>query len=232
MRIIFVRHGEPDYKTDCLTEKGARQAENVSVRLLDEGISRIYASPLGRARQTAQPLADKLDLPVQVLPFMREICWNGPDGKLYDDGGHPWLLGDRMLGEDELQLTGEEWRHHPYFENNCCVRNYDEICAGIDGLLSEHGFERQGSNYLCKAENEETVVLFSHGGSGACALSHLFNLPFPFVCAAMPYDFTSVIILTLPVYTGKHVYPQLTLFNDIAHNRGEQPRAGRAAFQR
>ena len=26
MRIVFVRHGEPDYARDCLTEEGARQA--------------------------------------------------------------------------------------------------------------------------------------------------------------------------------------------------------------
>ena len=26
MRIIFVRHGEPDYKRDCLTETGKAQA--------------------------------------------------------------------------------------------------------------------------------------------------------------------------------------------------------------
>ena len=27
MRIIFIRHGEPDYAHDCLTERGRAQAE-------------------------------------------------------------------------------------------------------------------------------------------------------------------------------------------------------------
>lgn len=231
MRIIFVRHGEPDYSLDCLTEKGKIQAENVSERLLNEQIGHIYVSPLGRARQTAQPLAEKLGMKAEVLPFMCEICWSGPDGEKYSEDGHPWILGDRMLGRNGMRLIGDEWRDHPYFSSNYCVRNYDEICSGIDGLLSAHGYERQGNNYLCTAENDETVAIFSHGGSGACALSHLFNLPFPFVCAAMPYDFTSVIIVTLPVDSEGLVYPQLTLFNDIAHNK-EKPKTGRAAFQR
>jgi probable phosphoglycerate mutase len=26
MRIVFVRHGEPDYENDCLTAEGRRQA--------------------------------------------------------------------------------------------------------------------------------------------------------------------------------------------------------------
>ena len=53
MRIIFVRHGEPDYVHDCLTEKGKIQAAAAAERLRDEGIAEIYSSPLGRARETA-----------------------------------------------------------------------------------------------------------------------------------------------------------------------------------
>ena len=38
MRIIFVRHGEPDYANDCLTEQGRLQAQEAAKRLLEEGI--------------------------------------------------------------------------------------------------------------------------------------------------------------------------------------------------
>ena len=37
MRIVFVRHGEPDYEHDCLTETGVRQAEQAAERLKEEG---------------------------------------------------------------------------------------------------------------------------------------------------------------------------------------------------
>ena len=33
MRILFIRHGDPDYEHDCLTELGRRQALAVSERL-------------------------------------------------------------------------------------------------------------------------------------------------------------------------------------------------------
>ena len=33
MRLIFVRHGEPDYQKDCLTETGRIQAELAADRL-------------------------------------------------------------------------------------------------------------------------------------------------------------------------------------------------------
>ena len=39
MRIIFVRHGHPNYVNDCLTELGHKHAAAAAERLKDEGIS-------------------------------------------------------------------------------------------------------------------------------------------------------------------------------------------------
>ena len=50
MRILIVRHGEPDYAHDTLTEKGWREAELLSERLCKEKIDDFYVSPLGRAK--------------------------------------------------------------------------------------------------------------------------------------------------------------------------------------
>ena len=59
MKIILVRHGDPDYEKDCLTELGHKQAKVVAQRLLKENIDEIYSSPLGRAKQTAEILFPK-----------------------------------------------------------------------------------------------------------------------------------------------------------------------------
>lgn len=72
MRILFVRHGEPDYKNDCLTETGKLQAQAAARRLEHEGISEIYASPMGRARETAGYTADRLGLPITILDYTPE----------------------------------------------------------------------------------------------------------------------------------------------------------------
>ena len=53
MRLIIVRHGDPNYEIDSLTEKGWREAEYLSERLCREHIDAFYVSPLGRARDTA-----------------------------------------------------------------------------------------------------------------------------------------------------------------------------------
>ena len=70
-------------------------------------------------------------------------------------------------------------------------------------------------------DEQKTIAVFSHGGSGACVLSHLLALPFPYVCTVMPYEFTSIIILEFPVSRGEYVHPRIELFNDAAHIRDD-----------
>ena len=115
MRIVFVRHGEPDYEHDCLTETGKAQAAEAAKRLRGLGITEIYASPMGRAQQTAASTAEMLGLPIRTLDYMHEILWGGPD---IPDHGHPWGLSDRMVKRffsahvgrmRSLQQGGEEW---------------------------------------------------------------------------------------------------------------------------
>ena len=64
MRIFIIRHGDPDYSIDNLTEKGKREVELLRHRMEKEGITKIYCSPLGRAQATAKPTADALGLEI------------------------------------------------------------------------------------------------------------------------------------------------------------------------
>ena len=216
MRILFIRHGEPDYEKDCLTELGRRQAAAAAERLAGEQISTIYASPMGRASETAGFTAARLGLPVQVLDFMHEITWGGEG---IPEGGHPWTLSDRMIAEENFDFYAEDWRKHPYFRNNKALTCVDEVSARFDALLAELGYRHEGRRFLCTKDNHDTIAVFNHGGSGAIVLSHLLALPFPYVATVMPYDFTSIITLTFQARKGAYVYPRLSLFNDIAHTQ-------------
>ena len=44
MRLIFVRHGEPNYEKDCLTKLGHEEAKAAAQRLLCENIDEIFSS--------------------------------------------------------------------------------------------------------------------------------------------------------------------------------------------
>ena len=215
MRIIFVRHGEPDYINDCLTEEGRRQALACAERLAGEDISEIYTSPCGRASETAAFTAERLGLPVTTLDFMREIHWGGLN---IPHAGHPWTLGD-ILMEDGFDFHTQDWYEHPFFKGNAATECYRKVIEAFDGFLSAHGYRHKGRRLFCEHAEAKTIALFSHGGSGACVLAHLLDLPFPYVCSMMPYDFTSIIIVDLPPVEGTYIHPRLEFFNDCAHIR-------------
>ena len=73
MRLLIIRHGDPDYEHDTVTEKGAREVELLSERLVKEGITKIYCSPLGRARATAAPTCRKLGLEPTIFDWLQEF---------------------------------------------------------------------------------------------------------------------------------------------------------------
>ena len=117
MRIIFIRHGEPDYVHDCLTERGRIQAKAAADRLKEEGIEEIFSSPLGRAAETAQAAAGLLGLPVRTLDFMREVRWGSTNGEPLFANGHPWDIVNEMSRQG-IDLTRPDWRSSPYFRTN------------------------------------------------------------------------------------------------------------------
>lgn len=53
MRLLFVRHGDPDYKKDCLNEIGVREARALAALSPQIGWGTCFVSPLGRAQETA-----------------------------------------------------------------------------------------------------------------------------------------------------------------------------------
>ena len=223
MRLIFVRHGEPDYANDCLTENGRRQAECTAKRLEAEKLAAIYASPMGRAVETASYTARNHGLEVQKLDFMHEISWGdrGASANYHSDNlpfdGHPWTLAYSLISENLEYAKGDAWMEHPYFRDNQCMDYFDRISEGIDGLFSQYGYERKGGIYLCKKKCEDTIALFAHGGSGAIMFSHILNMSFPCVLTSLPYGVCSVTVFALDGEVGDAVIPRFELFNDMEH---------------
>ena len=223
MRIVFVRHGEPDYARDCLTELGRIQAEKAAQRLLGEGIGEIYASPLGRARETAQAAAEVLGLPVKTLDFMEEVRWGSADGEELYAGGHPWAIADEMARQG-MELNRADWRDAPWFRTNRVVECVDRVERGIDEWLAGFGYLREGSHYRYAEEETQhkTVALFSHGGSSCAAMGHILGLPFPYAIALLHLDFTGITVVRLDSRAGIGAIPQLKCSNDTAHLRDGQ----------
>ena len=73
MRILFIRHGDPDYANDTLTEKGRREASALAARAEALDMGECYVSPLGRAQATAEYSLKKLGKTAETLDWLQEF---------------------------------------------------------------------------------------------------------------------------------------------------------------
>lgn len=219
MRIIFVRHGHPDYKTDSLIEIGKIQAEAVAKRLDGEGISEIYSSTMGRAMQTAEPFSKSSGLPITPLDFMREVTWGSDDpSRELPHNGHPWLLLPEYVKAGK-SLSVRDWEGYRDFAFNTKLqRSVARVTSGADGWLRDLGYAREGEYYrVSEGAGDKTVVLFSHGGSSSAFISHLLNLPFLAACLFIRPYFCSVSVIRLEGKVGELVMPTIELLDDSRH---------------
>ena len=219
MRIIFVRHGHPDYVHDCLTELGRKHAAAAALRLKDEGIRQIFSSTCGRAYETAGQTASLLGLPIVKCDFMREITWGAADDQPLLADGHPWSIADHMVAQGE-SLLEPGWKQGEFFARNTLVPCVERIAAATDDWLRQLGYTREGLYYRVTGQTDTTVAAFGHGGASTAILSHLFNLPFPYVTTVMGPDYTGVTVVSLPDALGQLVTPRFELMNDARHIQG------------
>ena len=218
MRIVLIRHGDPNYEKDCLTERGHEQAELVAKRLLNEGIERIFSSPMGRARQTAQAFADLSGIKdVEILDFMKEIRY-GLEDDLYNPAYSPWIAVDSLASKG-VDLQNPNWDELPVFKDNTATIDVKNVQKGSDGWLESLGYKREGLYYknTLPDDSKHTVALFSHGGSSTAVLSRIFNIPFPLMCATLHIPHTGITILRFDRTPGKISVPVIELMNDGNH---------------
>jgi len=240
MRIIFVRHGYPNYINDCLTELGHKHAAAVAERLKDEGIQQIFSSTCGRAYETAEYTAKQYGLPIVKCEFMREISWGSVDNEPLVFDGHPWSTVDAMAAKGESLLNPNWAKEEPFMRNKLVGYVYN-IAKATDEWLKTLGYVREGFYYRVTEEAgkektmegdcnttaearikaaQKTIAAFGHGGAGSAIFSHLFNLPYPFVCSTMNQEYTGITIVELPDTIGALVKPRFEIMNDARHIQG------------
>ena len=219
MKIYIVRHGDPDYKNDCLTELGHLQAEAVALRLKDEHFDKVYSSPFGRARETAGYIVKYHDgMDVELLQFMKEITW-GPKGGVPTVGYNPWdVVGKRVAEGDKINNV--DWTENGPLSDNLVCDIINGIADASDKWLEELGYTREGDYYRVCDVKYNDILIACHGGSSFGLISRLVNLPFSFMCGAFHLSMTGIIVIELSNEKGRLCSPVIKLFNDAQHING------------
>ena len=149
LRVFVIRHGESTWVRERrfagsrdvpLTDTGRRQCAAVARALAATGVAAVYASPLERARASAEVIAEPHRLPVRIVPAFAEMAFGAWEG----------------LTRDEIRARfpegWEQWRSAPH------------LCAPLGGETVSKVAERVGAGLteLQQAHADQTIVLVSH----------------------------------------------------------------------
>ena len=179
MRILLIRHGDPDYINDTVTEKGEREVLLLSERLAKENIDKIYCSPLGRAQDTAKPTAEKIGKEIHTLPWLEEIRLHY---EVYDKKVAPWDIYPEFWTKNDIITHKENWSSYSLYENSPLPEIIKQREQEIDNLLLIHGYKHNGRIYEILPgyeKSEETIAIFCHMGLGNVLLAHIAGIPTP-----------------------------------------------------
>ena len=176
MRILIIRHGDPDYSIDSLTPTGWKEAELLAERISKLGVKDFYVSPLGRAKDTASLTLKKMNRTATECPWLREFApqIHRPDVSDTTKNAWDWLPQDWTKEEEFFRR--DKWMHQKAMEEGKVGEEYEWVCAGLDSVLAEHGYVRDGENYRVERPNRDTIVFFCHFGVECVMLSHLMNV--------------------------------------------------------
>ena len=160
MKLYIARHGETAWnaenlvcgRTDLpLTERGMEQARLLAENAVGKGIEVIIASPLLRARQTAQAVSDAIGVPVEIDQRLIELDFGIFEGKSRKDPGFVYTRTQFPTrypgGESAFQMA-----HRVY----SCLEDVKQKYAGKTVLLVCHGGVcRMVRSYFMDLTNDE-----------------------------------------------------------------------------
>lgn len=183
MRLLIIRHGDPDYSIDSLTEKGWREANLLSDRLVKENITKVYCSPLGRAQDTARPTLERLGMDFEVLDWLHEFT-SGVKTDYAPDGAVAWNMPPAYWSHREGIYDRDGWREVPLFKESNVPHHYDQVGRELQAFLEQNGYRRvgDGADYEILPgfeDDDRTIAFFCHLGLGNVLLSHLTGVSLP-----------------------------------------------------
>lgn len=200
MLLFYIRHGDPVYDPDSLTELGHKQAEALSERLALNDLDEIYCSTSVRARQTAEPTAKKLNLPVNLLDWCNEsFVWN--EFTVSNGQEKKWFYQDetvrKIMASRQIEKLGTKWYESDFFAKTNVKNGVERIAKETFAFLLSLGYDKSpdGNYYAANNPNEKRIALFAHEGFGMAFLSALLNIPYPAFCSHFALEHSTMTVI-------------------------------------
>lgn len=229
MRILIVRHSDPEYHGDTLTPAGEREAAALAKRFL-RGIdgrrpTRLFTSPLGRARDTARWTERALDMEATVENWTRELSdWprlsgDGDKGAKPGEGGLAlWDIKGEVVKELRDLSIESMWAVDGFEEAKA---RFEELSRLSDEFVGRLGYVREGGRYKVVKRNRDLNVVFCHGGFGLTWLAHLLMAPLPIMYSSFWLPPSSVTTVLFDERSKCYATPRVIGMADTSHMYAE-----------
>lgn len=226
MILYIIRHADPDYQNDTITELGHKQAKALSENMKKRGVDRIFSSPQGRALATMKYTADAFNLDYEVKDWAREVwpeMFIQKKTKWGEGMGAFDYPGEFYFGRDFTDdLT--KWSDDSLFDGSQAKKRFEFVQQQSDIFFEELGYKRdvtaKSSNmYKCIRPNNEKIAMFCHAGFGSTWLSQLLNIPTPLVWTGMFMFPSSVTTILFEQRSDEWAVPRMIELSDVSHLR-------------
>jgi probable phosphoglycerate mutase len=219
VEIVFVRHGEPAWAIDglsqpdpALTELGFEQAHRAAKRLASDRVptSEILVSTAQRAVQTADPIAGAIGIEPTTVAELTEIRMPNWDGQLEE-------TVQRIFREARDRPAADWWEG---LDGGESFRDFHaRVTASLLRLLGERNVVPDTHRQMWRIEGRDVgrIVIVAHGGTNAVALGWLLGVePTPWEWERFVLGHASFARLKAVPLAGGHVF-SLRTFNDCEH---------------
>jgi broad specificity phosphatase PhoE len=148
-RFILVRHGQTEWnrverfrgRADIpLNSTGVEQAKRAAMRLADEPIATVYASPLTRTMQTAELIAAPHTLRVEPEPALLDIAYGAWQGWTPDEAAQraPDLYRQWLRSPEQVRFPGGESLEDVRARAMCAIQGWAARHEGRTVVLVSH----------------------------------------------------------------------------------------------
>jgi len=244
MKLIFIRHGEPDYHIDGLTNNGWAEVKALAERTKNWKVTQFYVSPQGRANDTAKYTLEAHNAEAITLDYMREFSYM-IDDPVTKRKGVPWdFVPSNWTADDCMFNQGDSFTSFDTIKSNPKIaEQYPIVINSFDELLKEYGYIRTGryyrninskkryitstvdendnirnnGPYAESGEDEPTLVFFCHLGITCLILSHLLNIPFECMTHGFFMPTSSVTIVSSEERWADEAYFRVQCLGDVTH---------------
>lgn len=139
LELILVRHGETNHPltnqyigitNEALGERGKKQALSLARTFVREKLDAIYTSPLDRAKDTAEPIANSLRMDMEILTSLCDRNYGIWEGK------SPEEIRDKFPEENEQWY--QNWFEYEIPQGESAKQVYERNVEAIQKILEKH----------------------------------------------------------------------------------------------